>query len=223
MRENEAVVFDLDGTLTDTEAVWDQVRSGLAAEDGVPYPEGATAAMIGMSTQEWSAYLVDVVGLHGTPDDARRRTIAGMAAAYRKHLPVLPGAVEVLHRLHGHWPLGLATSSSRVLIDTSLDVMGVTELFDVVLTSEEIGGVGKPAPDVFLEACRRLDVEPAHAVAVEDSPNGLASAHAAGMRVVAIPPRFKPPTAEQLAVADVVVGSLDDLTVEFVAELLARP
>jgi len=217
MQEREAVVFDLDGTLTDTEAVWDRVRSGLAAQDGVPWPDDATQAMIGMSTQEWSAYLTDVVGIHG---DARRRTLDGMLAAYREHLPVLPGAVEALRRLHERWPLALATSSSRVLIDASIEIMGVADLFEVTLTSEEIGGVGKPAPDVYLETCRRLGVQPEHAVGVEDSPNGILSACNAGMRVIAIPPAFHPPTAEQLEVADVVVASLDDLTVELVEKLL---
>jgi len=219
MHEREAVVFDLDGTLTDTETIWDRVRSGLAVTDGVPWPDDATQKMIGMSTQEWSAYLADVVGIRG---DVRRRTLDAVLAAYREHLPVLPGAVEALHRLAARWPLGLATSSSRVLIDASLDIMGVTDLFEITLTTEELGGVGKPAPDVYLEACRRLGVEPAHAVAVEDSPNGLVSAHDAGMRVVAIPPAFHPPTATQLAVADVVVASLDDLTVDLVERLLGR-
>ena len=217
---SEAVVFDLDGTLTETESVWDKVRRGLAAQDGRPWPATATQDMMGMSTQEWSAYLADVVGLHGDAADAARRTIDAMLAEFREHLPVLPGAVEALRRLHGRWPLGLATSSSRVLIDASVEKLGA-DLFAMTISTEEFGGVGKPAPDVYQEACRRLGVEPAHAVAVEDASAGIRSAHAAGMAVIAVPPAFHPPPADVLALADVVIDSLADLDVPLVERLLS--
>ncbi len=222
MHNRDAIVFDLDGTLTDTEKIWDIVRSGLAAEDGVPWPDDATDTMMGMSTQEWSAYLADVIGLHGSADDARRRTLDGMIAEYRRHLPVMDGAVEALRRLHSRYPLGLASSSARVLIDEAIKVMGVADLFAVTLSSEEIGGAGKPAPDVYLEACRLLGVEPGHAIGVEDSPGGIRSVRAAGMRVVAIPPAFHPPSPDVLELADVVLNSLDDLTLPLAAQLLAQ-
>ena len=215
-----AVVFDLDGTLTETEPIWEQVRKQLAAQDGVPWPDDATAAMIGMSTQEWSAYLSDVVGLHGDAADARRRTLDGMVAAYRDHLPVLPGAIESLRRLHERWPLGLATSSSPILVETSIEIMGVADLFSAVVSTENLGGAGKPAPDVFLETCRLLGVKPRRTVVVEDSTNGILSARAAGTIVVAVPPAFHPPSAEILAQADIVLATLDDLTVELVESLL---
>ena len=218
----EAIVFDLDGTLTETEAIWDKVRRRLAAQDGRPWPATATVDMIGMSTQEWSAYLSDVVGLRGDAEDARRRTLAGMLAEYREHLPVMPGAVATLRRLHERWPLGLATSAARVLIDAAIATMGVADLFDVTVTSEELGGIGKPAPDVYLEACRLLDVEPARAVAVEDATAGIQSARAAGMAVIAVPPAFSPPPDDVLAQADAVVASLEEITPELV-ERLVRP
>lgn len=219
-----AVVFDLDGTLTDTESDWDVVRRGLAAEDGVAWPDGATAAMIGMSTQEWSAYLSEVVGLPGTAEDAARRTIEGLQSLYRTGLKVLPGAQAAVARIGSHWTLGLASSSPRVLIDQSLATMGITGSFATTVSTEELQDApGKPAPDVYLEVCRRLGVEPGRAVAIEDAPNGLRAAHAAGMKVVAIPPHFHPPTADVLALADLVVDSLDDLTVDLIAALLREP
>ncbi|MGB4892839.1 MAG: HAD family phosphatase [Propionicimonas sp.] len=217
-----AVVFDMDGTLTDTEHIWDVVRRQLAASEGLSWPEEATTAMMGMSTQQWSTYLSEVVGLSGTPQEAAERTIDGMQVAYRSGIELLPGAREAVRRMAGHWPLGLASSSPRVLIDAALEFMGVSDLFVATLSTEELGGAGKPAPDVYLEVCRRLGVDAGRALAVEDAPNGILAAHAAGMAVVAIPPHFHPPSPDILALADVVIDSLDDLTVDLVADLLGR-
>lgn len=216
-----AVVFDMDGTLTDTEHIWDVVRRGLAEAEGLPWPKEATRAMMGMSTQQWSAYLSEVVGVSGTPQDAARRTIAGMVAAYERGLDVLPGAIEAVRRMHARWPIALASSSPRLLIDAAVAELGLAEVFVTTVSTEELGGTGKPAPDVYLEVCRRLGVHPGQAVAVEDAANGILSAHAAGMLVVAIPPHFSPPPAETLALADAVLDSLDELTVELVEGLLA--
>ncbi|MEA4944740.1 MAG: HAD family phosphatase [Propionicimonas sp.] len=217
-----AIVFDMDGTLTDTEAIWDTVRRGLAASEGLPWPDGATQAMMGMSTQEWSAHLVEAVGLTGTPEQAAQRTIDGMLQAYHQGIQLLPGAVDAIRRLGAHWPLGLASSSPRVLIEAGVEAMGVTGAFAVTLSTEELDGAGKPAPDVYLEAARRLGVEPRLAVAIEDAPNGIKSAHAAGLSVIAVPPHFHPPSAEVLALADVVVDTLDDIDVDLVQSLIER-
>ena len=216
-----AVVFDMDGTLTDTEHIWDVVRRGLADAEGLPWPEEASRAMMGMSTQQWSAYLSDVVGLDGTAQDAARRTIEAMVSAYGRGLDVLPGAVEAVLRMHARWPIGLASSSPRVLIDAAVKAMGVAELFVTTVSTEELNGAGKPAPDVYLEVCRRIGVAPPTAVAIEDAHNGILSAHAAGLKVVAIPPHFNPPPRSTLALADVVLDSLDDLTSELIDELVA--
>lgn len=216
-----AVVFDMDGTLTDTEHIWDVVRRGMAEAEGRAWPADATRAMMGMSTQEWSTYLSEVVGLSGTAEDAARQAIDGMLAVYHRGIDLLPGAIAALNRMHTHWPIGLASSSPRVLIDAAVEAMGMAELFGTTISTEELAA-GKPAPDVYLEACRRLGVDPAQAVAVEDAHNGILSAHAAGLIVVAVPPHFKPPPAATLALADAVIDSLDDLTVALVEELLVR-
>ena len=216
-----AVVFDMDGTLTDTEKIWDEVRRGLASDEGLPWPDDASTLMMGMSTQQWSAYLVDVVGLAGTAEQVAGRTIAAMQDHYRAGVTLLPGAPDVLHRLGAHWTLGVASSSPRVLIDTAIEVLGVSDLVAASVSTEELGH-GKPAPDVYLEACRLLGVAPGVAVAVEDSPNGIRSAVSAGLKVVVVPPRFHPPGPADLALADVVLDSLDDLTVDVVADLLGE-
>ena len=214
-----AVVFDMDGTLTDTEHVWDVVRRGLAEAEGLPWPAEASRAMMGMSTQEWSAYLSDVVGLAGDADDAARRTIGAMVAHYEAGLDLLPGAVAAVRRMAGRWPVGLASSSPRVLIDAAVHAMGLDGVFGTTLSTEELQA-GKPSPDVYLEACRRLGADPVRSVAVEDAHNGILSARAAGLAVIAIPPHFNPPPAKTLALADLVLDSLDELTADRVAALL---
>src|SRR5699024_3212947 len=115
-----AVVFDMDGVLTDTETIWDEARRGVAAEDGAPWPEGTTEAMMGMSTPECAEYLASTVGVRGTAEQIAERTIERMTQRYREHLPTLPGAIEAVHRLAAHWPLAVASSSARRLIDSSL-------------------------------------------------------------------------------------------------------
>lgn len=215
------VVFDVDGTLTDSEAIWDKVRRGMADEDGVAWPPQATTAMMGMSTQEWSTYLVQVVGLTGTAEQAAVRTISALRDHYRRNgVPELAGAVSAVRRMAAQWTVGLASSSPRVLIDTIVEQLAIGDVVSASLSTEEIGGIGKPAPDVYLEVCRRLGAEPSRSVAIEDAPNGIRSAHAAGMKVIAVPPHFHPPTADVLALADLVVDSLEQLRVEQVASLL---
>jgi HAD superfamily hydrolase (TIGR01509 family) len=212
----DAVVFDLDGVIVDSEQVWDDVRVQLVHEAGLPFPPEATRAMMGMSSPEWSRYLVDEVGLPGTPEQANAAVVAGMHARYAAGPPFIPGALPALHRIGARWPLAIASSSNRELIDLVLDAGELQSLVRVTVSSEEVDR-GKPAPDVYLEATRLLGVEPRHATAVEDSHNGIRSAKAAALRVVAIPNVHFPPDAESLALADVVLSSIDELTVAVVA------
>jgi HAD superfamily hydrolase (TIGR01509 family) len=221
MATMSVVVFDMDGTLTDTEALWDVVRREVAASEGLTWPEDATQAMMGMATQQWAAYMVEAVGLPGTAEQAAERIINTLAEHYRdRGVPLLPGAAAAVRRISTRWRLGLASSSPRVLIDIALEQLGILDLIEVSLSTEEIGGAGKPAPDVYLEVCRRLGADPRRSVAIEDAPNGIRSAYAAGLAVVAIPPHFHPPSAEVLALAAEVVDSLDELSVERVASIL---
>jgi HAD superfamily hydrolase (TIGR01509 family) len=213
----EAVLFDLDGVLVDSEHVWDEVREALARERGGRWHHGAQADMMGMSSTEWSAYMHDVIGLPESPEDINAEVVRRMEARYAEHLPLITGAVEAVGRLSGAFRLGLASSSNRSLIDAVLAHAGIADLFEVTASSEEVER-GKPAPDVFLEAAQRLGVAPAQCAAIEDSGNGLRAAHAAGMRVIAIPNRRYPPPAAVLALGDVVLDSLAELTPAVVAE-----
>jgi len=211
----EAVVFDLDGLLLDSEQVWDEAREQLAKERGGRWHDQAQKDMMGMSSTEWSRYMHDRIGLPEPPEEINREVVERLEAIYRQHLPAIPGAREAVERLAARWPLGLASSSNRELIDLALELLRVKHLFAATVSSEEVAR-GKPAPDVYLEVARRLGVDPTHAAAVEDSNNGILSAKAAGMRVLAIPNRHFPPGEDALAQADVVLDSLAELTPEAV-------
>jgi len=214
----EAVVFDLDGVVVDTEQVWDDVREQLVRERGGRWHEGAQADMMGMSSPEWSAYMHGELGLAETPEEINDEVVRRMLARYRAELPLLDGAVEAVERLAAAFPLAVASSSNRPLIEAVLDAAGIAGRFAATVSSEEVER-GKPAPDVYLEAARRLGASPERCAAVEDSANGLRSAHAAGMRVLALPNRHYPPAADALALADEVLESLDDLTVTTLSDV----
>ena len=214
----EAVVFDLDGVLLDTEELWDEARRRLAEERGARWPDDAQRAMMGMSSPEWSRYMHDVIGLAEPPEEISTEVVRRLEALYRERLPLVPGALEAVGRIGARWPLGIASSSNRPLIDLFLELTGTRDFFRATVSSEEVER-GKPAPDVYLEAARRLGVDPASCAAIEDSENGIRSASAAGMRVVAIPNHVFPPSDEALSLADAVLGSLDELTPEVLESL----
>jgi HAD superfamily hydrolase (TIGR01509 family) len=213
----DAVIFDLDGVLLDTEELWNEVREGLARERGGRWSDRAQADMMGMSSTEWSRYMHDVVGLAEPPEEISREVVHRMLDRYAEQLPLIDGAIEAVERVAARWPLGLASSSNRELIDRALEVSGLARYFRATVSSEEVER-GKPAPDVYLEAAQRLSVEPARCAAVEDSASGIRSAHAAGMRVVAIPNAAFPPPREALALADVVLDSIAKLGPDSVIE-----
>jgi HAD superfamily hydrolase (TIGR01509 family) len=197
--------------LLDSEQVWDEVREALAQERGGRWSDRAQREMMGMSSPEWSRYMHEVVGLRESPEEISDEVVRRLLERYRASLPLLPGAVEAVRRLAAEWPLGLASSSNRPVIEAFLDAADVRELFAATASSEEVAR-GKPAPDVFLEAARRLGVAAGRCAAVEDSANGLRAAKAAGMRVVAIPNPHYPPPDEALRLADTVLASLAELT-----------
>ena len=214
--EIEAVVFDMDGVLVDSEHLWDEIREQLAHERGGCWHDRAQADMMGMSSPEWSAYMHDVIGLAESPDEINAEVVRRLLTRYRESLPLLPGAVDAVERLSARWPLGLASSSNRGVIDAVLSTAGIAGRFRATVSSEEVER-GKPAADVYVEAARRLDVEPGMCAAVEDSKNGIRSAKAAGLRVVAIPNTRYPPGEDALADADLVLRSLAELTPERVS------
>jgi len=209
----EAVVFDLDGVIVDSEQVWDDVREQYTNETGGTYTDTAARDMMGMSSLEWSRYMAESLGVPGTPDEINAAIVARMLERYGADPPLVPGAVEAVRRVGARWPLAIASSSNPELIEVVVRASGLDELFPIRVSSEEVPR-GKPAPDVYLEAARRLGTEPSRCGAVEDSHNGILSAKRAGMRVVAVPNPHFPPHADALAEADVVLASISELSPE---------
>jgi HAD superfamily hydrolase (TIGR01509 family) len=207
----QAVIFDLDGLLLDSESAWDGARRGLVAEHGLEWPDGATEAMQGMSSPEWSRYVNEELGVPLEPPKISDRVVAHVLDDYEERLPLLPGADQAVARIAERWPLALASSSNKQVIERVMETSGWGEVFQTWVSSEEVAR-GKPAPDVFFEAARRLGVHPADAAGIEDSNNGILAARAAGLRVIAIPNHEFPPGDEALEAADEVLASLDELT-----------
>ena len=218
MRGIEAVVFDLDGVIIDTEEVWEDVRRGYVAEFGRSFRPDSQDRMMGMSTGEWSRHLAEDVGVPRTPEQVAADVLGRMAERYRSALPLIPGSVEAVRRLGERYTLALASSSARLLIDQVLATAGLTGEFQVTLSTEEVQR-GKPYPDVYLTAAEKLGLAPAVCAAVEDSSNGLRSAGAAGLAVIAVPHGVYPPAPDALALASLVVSDLRELTVEAIDRL----
>jgi HAD superfamily hydrolase (TIGR01509 family) len=212
----DAVVFDLDGVLLESEQVWNEAKQELVSERGGRWRESAPREMMGMSSPEWSSHLRAELGVDMDLERISAEVVARVEAIYRRDLPYIEGAREAVERIGERWPLGLASSSNREIIDLFLDLSGLAERFEVTVSSEEVER-GKPAPDVYLEALTRLGSAPEASTAVEDSDNGIRAARAAGMRVVALPTPAYPPGDEALGLADAVIRSLDELTPGLVA------
>lgn len=207
----QAVIFDLDGLLVDSEIVWNDVRSDIAEQRGVRWNADDHQAVMGVSTAEWAAYMIRRLKLELTAAEVEELVVSRMIASYHQEIPFKPGAVELVKRAAAHYPLGLASGSVRSLIDIVVDSPEFAGLFRVAVSADEVGR-GKPSPDVYLETADRMGVPPQACVCLEDSGHGIEAGKAAGMRVIAVPdPRFSPGSA-MLARADVVVASLGEVT-----------
>jgi HAD superfamily hydrolase (TIGR01509 family) len=204
------MIFDLDGVLIDSERLWDEARRDLVRERGGKWRADATHAMMGMSSLEWSRYMHDKLGVDLTPEEISDAVVERLERLYRERLPLYPGAVEAVETIAQRQRLGLASSANRRIIDTVLELARLGRFFEATVSSEEVPR-GKPAPDVYLEVARRLRVAPVGCAAIEDSANGIRSAAAAGMTVLAIPNRDFPPDDEALGLATAVLGSLAEL------------
>jgi HAD superfamily hydrolase (TIGR01509 family) len=210
-RRFEAILFDLDGVLVDTEIWWDEVRIAFATAEGRSWTEDDRAAIMGSNTREWRSLMKRRLNLDMPERDIERAVIAGMLERYgREGPPAISGAVATVRRLARRYTLGVASSAPPLVIETALAGLGVRGLFRAVASSDEVAA-GKPAPDVYLLAAERIGVEPAACLVVEDSLNGVMAARAAGMRVVLIPNASIPPAQGARAAADFTLDRLADL------------
>lgn len=204
----QAVVFDLDGILVETEEYWDRSRREFVASNGGTWTDEDQHAVMGHNSRQWAHYIKERFPVPLSTEEIESAVIDRMLALYRERMPVLPGATSTVRDLAPLAILGVASSSPLRLIHFVLEKLGIRDCFRATVSSDEVEA-GKPEPDVYLLACTRLDVSPGLALAFEDSTNGILSAHAAGLRVIAIPNRRFPPSQESLKVADLVLPSLE--------------
>jgi beta-phosphoglucomutase-like phosphatase (HAD superfamily) len=221
-RAIEAVVFDLDGVLIDSETAWSAAREAVATDSGGRWHGGAQTDMMGMSSTEWSWYMHDELAVPMPPERISEQVVERLGGIFREHLPLAGSAPAAVEALGDRWPLAIASSSNRPLIDLVLEVSGLAGDFQASVSSEEVAR-GKPAPDVYQAAAGRLGVDAGACVAVEDSANGLRAASAAGMRIVAIPNPDFPPDGDSLGLAHTVLWSLRQLVPAVVEALESAP
>ena len=214
----DAVIFDLDGVLLDSEQRWNAAKEEVVRDAGGTWLDDAPRRMMGMSSHEWAAYMRDELRVPLDVEEINREVVRRMEEGYAAGLPLLPGALEAVRALAERWPLGLASSANREIIDLFGDVAGVGDLFGAVVSSEEVPR-GKPAPDVYLAAAEKLGVAPERCVAIEDSANGLRAAHAAGMTVIAVPNPHYPPDEDALALAAATVAIPGEVMPELVVSV----
>jgi HAD superfamily hydrolase (TIGR01509 family) len=211
----DAVIFDLDGVIVDSEPVWEEVRRAYVTDHGGTWQPDSQKRLMGMSTREWARYLSGELGVARPAEQVAADVIDQMVARYDKHLPLIPGADEVVHKLAERWTLGLASSSPQRLIDATLAAADLTEAFSAALSSEAVPN-GKPAPDIYLAVAKRLSAEPGQVVAIEDSSNGVRAAHNAGMKVVAVPHERYPLDRDAAARPVRTLPHVTDLTVDVI-------
>lgn len=208
-----AIVFDMDGVLVDTEHVWNEIKQAFTDEVGGTWLDEAQHRMMGMSSLEWSQYMATELKIAMTPAQINDGVVERLLARYETELEPIPGAVDAVRRVSKDVPIAIASSSNRSIIDAVIARLGIADCFTVTVSSEEVAA-GKPSPDVYLEATRRLGIDATQCAAVEDSSNGLRAAAAAGMYVVAYPNAQYPPTQEAVDLARLVLTSLDELNVD---------
>lgn len=211
----EAVIFDMDGVIVDSERLWDDAREELVRETGGRWGANAQRAMMGMSSKQWSVYVRDELQVPLSAQEINDRVVGRLVELYREEFPLIDGAPEAVREAAERWPLAIASSSNRELIDLVVELAGIADAFRATVSSEE-AGLGKPEPDVFLEAARRLEVEPAECVVIEDSGNGIRAGIAAGMRVIGVPNKDFPPAEDALALAHAVVDRVSDVTPQLI-------
>ena len=214
----QAIVFDMDGVLIESEETWSRVRAGVVARHGGHWTEADQRNVMGDNSRQWSSYITRTWRLTVSPEQIFREVLDDMMASYNSGLRVLPGAVSAVTRMGERYPLAVASSSPRELIETALRLTGLRDAFQVLSSSDDVEH-GKPSPDVYLLAARRLNVSASTCAAIEDSSNGIRSAVAAGMATIAVPHAAYPPAHEALALARRVLAHLDELSLSLVESL----
>ena len=214
----EAIVFDMDGVLVDSEVYWDKSRVDFARDRGKDWTDDFQRLAMGRSTVGWAQVMQEKLALDESIDDIIAEMKARVIAHYEERMPTRPGALESVARMNEHFRVGLASGSPTDIIKAVLSITGLDQIFEVMIYGDEVAR-GKPAPDIYLEALAQLGVAPANSLGIEDSANGLRSLKAAGMAAVAAPSPEYPLPEDVLALADAHITSMEDFTVELVRSI----
>ena len=206
-----AVIFDMDGLLVDSEPAWNRARVELLAQHGKTWTEADQLAQAGVHTDVWVSALYEKLGGQLGREQVFEEIVGRMAGYYEGgEVPILPGAEEALSACAGRYRVGLASGSPARLIEACLHGAGWGGFFEGLISSDEVDH-GKPAPDVYVELMRRMALDPAATAVIEDSGAGIRSGKAAGARVVAVPNPSTDPGPDVLSLADTRIASLTEL------------
>jgi HAD superfamily hydrolase (TIGR01509 family) len=209
----DAILFDLDGVLVDTEPWWDEVRVEFARRHDRPWGPDDQHAVMGGNSREWAAVMRERLDLgHLEQDAIQDAIVAGVVAKYRAAavLPLIPGAIETVRRVAATHPVAIASSAHRAVIQAAVDALGLGAILDEIVSSDDVAA-GKPDPAVYLLAAARLGVDPGRCLVVEDSVNGVRAGKAAGMTVALVPNASVPPAHGAVELADLVLAGITDL------------
>lgn len=218
----EAVVFDMDGVLVDSEVLWRQTREEFARDIGQVWSQEDQVSTMGCSTPAWSRIMVERMKLDMTPEEIAREIKGRLILKYEASLPIRPGAIEAVKLSASRYRVALASGSPNELIDWIMDHTGLAGVFEATMYGDDVTH-GKPHPEIYLKVLAKLGVEPANAVGIEDSSNGIKALRAAGMHVIATPGPEFPLAPEVLAMADHVIHSMEDFNLALVADLPVVP
>ena len=209
----KAVIFDMDGILIDSEPYWNEARRIMAAGAGIEWNSDDHKAVMGVSTTQWVSYMTSRLKLDMAPAEVEAHIVGQMESLYQERIPYLPGAREAVALASDNYPTGLASGSPRILVDAVTNDDAMRGRFREIISSDEVAN-GKPAPDVYLEACRRLGCSPEHCICIEDSGSGIQAGKKAGMKVIAVPDSRFAPAKDKLDLADIVLCSLTEFSME---------
>lgn len=209
----DAVLFDLDGVLVDSEPWWDEVRVEFARDNNRPWGPDDQRAVMGGNSREWAGVMRERLDLgHLEQDAIQDAIVAGVVAKYRAAavLPLIPGAVETVRRVAATHPVAIVSSAHRAVIEAAVDALGLGSILDEIVSSDDVTA-GKPDPAVYVLAAARLGVDPGRCLVVEDSVNGVRAGKDAGMTVALVPNASVPPARGAVELADLVLAGIADL------------
>ncbi|MCK6580249.1 MAG: HAD family phosphatase [Anaerolineae bacterium] len=214
----DAVIFDMDGVLVDSEQYWWEARVEFAAERGLQWTMEFQRLAMGRSTVEWAQVMQERLHLDMALEAIMDDVIGRVSGKLSTRFPALPGALEAVHTAAQGYPVALASGSPTRVIQSVMAITGLDRIFQTVVYGDDMAH-GKPAPDIYFETARRLGVDPAHCLGIEDSGNGVRALHAAGMKIVAVPSPGFALSEEVLALADLALPSLESFSLEMIRSL----